>query len=75
LSAGEWQILIIKEIDFKDTLSFFESFRSRPFPFLLDSGMDSSRLGRYSIMGSDPFLVMRTKGRDIALFDGNCWAN
>jgi len=34
LSAGGWPILIIKEIDFKDTLSFFESFRSRPFPFL-----------------------------------------
>lgn len=65
--------MIIKEIDFKDTLSFFESFRSRPFPFLLDSGMDPSRLGRYSIMGSDPFLVMRTKGRDVALFDGNSW--
>jgi len=65
--------LIIKEIDFTATLSFFESFRSRPFPFLLDGGMDPSGLGRYSIMGSDPFLVMRTKGRDVALFDGNSW--
>jgi len=35
--------------------------------------MDPSRLGRYSIMGSDPFLVMRTRGRDVAFFDGKSW--
>ncbi|AFV12249.1 para-aminobenzoate synthase component 1 [Thermacetogenium phaeum DSM 12270] len=65
--------MIIKEVDLKDTLSLFEPFRSRFFPFLLDSGMDPSHLGRYSIMGSDPFLVIRAKGREIAVFDGSSW--
>jgi para-aminobenzoate synthetase component 1 len=45
----------------------FEAFKDRPFSFFLDSGMDSQRLGRYSFMGSDPFLIMRSRGRDITL--------
>jgi para-aminobenzoate synthetase component 1 len=45
----------------------FEVFKDRPFSFFLDSGMDSQRLGRYSFMGSDPFLIMRSRGRDITL--------
>jgi len=45
----------------------FEAFKDSPFSFLLDSGMDPQRLGRYSFMGSDPFLIMRSRGRDITL--------
>jgi para-aminobenzoate synthetase component 1 len=45
----------------------FELFKDRPFSFFLDSGMDPQRLGRYSFMGSDPFLVMRSRGNEIAL--------
>jgi len=45
----------------------FEAFADKPFSFFLDSGMDTQRLGRYSFMGSNPFLVMRSRGRDIAL--------
>ena len=45
----------------------FELFKDRPFAFFLDSGMDPQRLGRYSFMGSDPFLVMRSRGREITL--------
>ncbi len=40
----------------------FDAFTPRPFSFFLDSGMDPARLGRYSFMGSDPFLVMRSRG-------------
>jgi para-aminobenzoate synthetase component 1 len=47
----------------------FELFKDRPFSFFLDSGMDPHRLGRYSFIGSDPFLVMRSRGRDISLLD------
>jgi para-aminobenzoate synthetase component 1 len=32
-------------------------FRDRPFSFLLDSASDTARLGRYSFLGGDPFLV------------------
>jgi para-aminobenzoate synthetase component 1 len=45
----------------------FEAFKDKPFSFFLDSGMGPQRLGRYSFMGSDPFLIMRSRGRDITL--------
>ena len=45
----------------------FELFRRRPTPFFLDSGMDPQNLGRYSFMGSDPFLVLKSRGDEICL--------
>lgn len=45
----------------------FELFRDRPFSFFLDSGMDPQKLGRYSFLGSDPFLVLKSRGKEIAL--------
>ena len=45
----------------------FEAFARRPFSFFLDSGMDPGKLGRYSFMGSDPFLVLRSRGDEITL--------
>jgi len=45
----------------------FEAFTPRPFSFFLDSGMDPQKLGRYSFMGSDPFLVMKSRGDEITL--------
>lgn len=54
-----------------DASSLFETFRGRPFSFFLDSGMDPARLGRYSFMGSDPFLVLRSRGQETSLRRGN----
>ncbi len=48
----------------------FELFRERPFSFFLDSGMDPVRLGRYSFAGSDPFLVVRSRGTKVTLIRG-----
>ena len=45
----------------------FEAFAYRPFSFYLDSGMDPGKLGRYSFMGSDPFLVLRSRGDEITI--------
>ncbi|HJX13152.1 MAG TPA: aminodeoxychorismate synthase component I [Dehalococcoidales bacterium] len=45
----------------------FEAFAPRPFSFFLDSGMDPQKLGRYSFMGSDPFLVLRSRGDRVSL--------
>jgi para-aminobenzoate synthetase component 1 len=45
----------------------FESLAPRPFGFWLDSGMDPSHLGRYSFMGSDPFLIVRSHGDEITV--------
>jgi para-aminobenzoate synthetase component 1 len=45
----------------------FEAFAPRPFSFFLDSGMDAPKLGRYSFLGSDPFLVLRSRGDHVSL--------
>lgn len=45
----------------------FEAFKDKPFSFFLDSGMAPRRLGRYSFMGSEPFLIMRSRDTDITL--------
>lgn len=59
---------LIEEISTSLTASQqFERFRERPFSFFLDSGMDPDKLGRYSFMGSDPFLVLRSRGEEISL--------
>ncbi|MEA1959513.1 MAG: anthranilate synthase component I family protein, partial [Chloroflexota bacterium] len=57
---------LIEEISVQpDSLSIFDLFKDRPFSFLLDSGMSENDLGRYSFIGSDPFLVVRSKGETI----------
>jgi para-aminobenzoate synthetase component 1 len=45
----------------------FEAFVGQPFSFFLDSGMDPGKLGRYSFMGGDPFLVLRSRGDQVSL--------
>jgi len=49
----------------------FEYIKDRPYSFFLDSGMDVEKLGRYSFMGSDPFLVLRSRGNDIEIIRGD----
>lgn len=45
----------------------FDPLHSHPHSFFLDSGMDPHRLGRYSFMGIDPFLVMRSRGKQVTI--------
>lgn len=40
----------------------FEAFAEEPYGFLLESGLDLGGLGRFSLLGSDPFLIVRTRG-------------
>ncbi|MCD6336276.1 MAG: aminodeoxychorismate synthase component I [Candidatus Latescibacteria bacterium] len=47
--------------------AFRRCFREKLVPFFLDSGMDPEKLGRYSFMGSDPFLIFRSEGTRIEL--------
>jgi para-aminobenzoate synthetase component 1 len=59
---------LIEEIHMApDAAWCFEAFAPQSFSFWLDSGMDPPKLGRYSFMGSDPFLVMRSRGDNITL--------
>jgi len=48
----------------------FELIKANPYCFFLDSGMDPQRLGRYSFLGSEPFLVMSSRGSEITLVRG-----
>jgi para-aminobenzoate synthetase component 1 len=45
----------------------FDALAGRPFSFFLDSGMDAARLGRRSFLGSDPFLVLRSRGDSVTI--------
>ncbi len=44
-----------------------EAVRGRRSPWLLDSALRSSRLGRFSFVGADPWLVVRARGRELEL--------
>jgi para-aminobenzoate synthetase component 1 len=44
----------------------FELFQDEPNSCFLDSSMDPQRLGRYSFIGIDPFLVTRSWGNKIS---------
>jgi para-aminobenzoate synthetase component 1 len=59
---------LIEEIYMAPDASWcFEAFAPKPYSFWLDSGMDAQKLGRCSFMGSDPFLVLKSKGDEITL--------
>jgi para-aminobenzoate synthetase component 1 len=45
----------------------YEVIKDHPWSFFLDSGINPYGLGRYSFIGSDPFLVLSSRGGDIQL--------
>ena len=47
--------------------NFFRLLADEPHSFFLDSGVDAPRLGRYSFVGSQPFLIFRSKGTNLQL--------
>lgn len=58
----------IKKIDLPlEATDIYEYFVNQPHSFWLDSGMDVQKLGRFSFMGTNPFLIMRSKGHRIEI--------
>ena len=51
----------------RDLLGPFEALRRGPTPWLLDSALPGPRLGRFSFAGSDPWAVLRARGRELEL--------
>jgi para-aminobenzoate synthetase component 1 len=49
----------------------FELIKDKSHSFFLDSGMDPPKLGRYSFMGSNPFLIMNSNGSEITFIRGD----
>jgi len=70
--AKELRCPLMEEIDTQlSPLDAFELlFEGRHFSFFLDSGMDPHKLGRYSFIGSDPFIVLSTHGSESILTQG-----
>lgn len=59
---------LIEELPFHlPPIQVFEAFKDRPWSFFLDSGMDPEKLGRFAFIGSDPFLVLTSKGKSITV--------
>ncbi|MBU4267224.1 MAG: aminodeoxychorismate synthase component I [Candidatus Altiarchaeota archaeon] len=57
---------MMKQIEIgKSPVEFFDSVSDRDYAFFLDSGMSHDRLGRYSFIGYEPFMVFRSKGRAV----------
>jgi len=48
-----------------DAPSCWQRLRSEPLPWWLDSALAGGSLGRHSFMGSDPYLVVRSRGARI----------
>ncbi|SHE46439.1 aminodeoxychorismate synthase component I [Alkalibacter saccharofermentans] len=63
---------MIREIDgiYVDAFALFSCFKDEPYPFLLESGMCHDDLGRYSIIGWDPFLLFKSKEGSVEVKHG-----
>jgi para-aminobenzoate synthetase component 1 len=48
-------------------IAIFKALRYRPHSFFLDSACDPGKLGRFSFIGCDPFLVFKSKGDSVKL--------
>jgi len=60
--------LIVDEIaHIDDPASAFEGLTKDSMPFLLESAMEMERYGRYSIMGANPIMAIKTKGSVIEI--------
>ncbi|MBI3910509.1 MAG: anthranilate synthase component I [Armatimonadetes bacterium] len=54
--------------DLETPVSAFLKVGNRPHAFLLESVEGGERIGRYSFIGGEPALVMKTRGRDVEIF-------
>ncbi len=50
-------------------IDYFKIFEKDKYSFLLDSGRDEKKLGRFSFTGGNPFLVFKSKGDNIIVTD------
>ncbi len=72
--------MLIKEIHTSlNSFEIYTLFKNHRYSFILDSGMDHQKLGKYSFIGFDPFLIFKSKDHHIkiventkvATFEGN----
>jgi para-aminobenzoate synthetase component 1 len=59
---------VLKEIDTAISLiDYYSGFADDDYSFILDSGMDQEKLGRFSFAGKQPFLIFKSKGDTISI--------
>ena len=59
---------IIEKIDNPQApADLFNTLAPYPYTFFLDSALQDNRLGRFSFLGCDPFLVFKSKGDSVLL--------
>ena len=59
---------IIEEIyNLPEPLELFDRIGGQPYSFFLDSACGHEKLGKYSFLGYDPFLVFTSKGDTVTL--------
>jgi para-aminobenzoate synthetase component 1 len=51
-------------------VELFRLISGKPYSFFLDSGMDPGKLGRYSFLGDEPFLIVSSRGSEITVIRG-----
>ena len=60
---------ILEELNyFPDPVLIYSALREEPYSSFLDSGMDEMKLGRFSFVGYDPFMVAQCKKEEITIF-------
>lgn len=60
--------MLLKELNTKlNSFELYTIFKDDKYSFFLDSGMDHNRLGEFSFIGSNPFLIFKSKDRDIEI--------
>ncbi|MDO8445742.1 MAG: aminodeoxychorismate synthase, component I [Deltaproteobacteria bacterium] len=65
---------VVKDIPFPiTTLDVFSVIKGLPYPFFLDSSFDLKGLGRYSFLGSNPYKIIRSKGKVVEV--ETCFGN
>lgn len=58
----------IKEFDLKiNPIEIFQNFLEDDYPVFLESQMDFEKLGRYSIIASNPFLKVKSKSSELII--------
>ncbi|QEK11031.1 aminodeoxychorismate synthase component I [Crassaminicella thermophila] len=58
--------MLIKKINTSlNSFELYTLFKNEPYSFFLDSGMDPNKLGKYSFIGSNPFLIFKSKNNKI----------
>lgn len=59
---------IIEKIKLKiSPASLFSYFKDSPYSFFLDSALSTNKLGRFSFLGIEPFLIFKSKKHNIEL--------